>query len=115
MLTQLSPSLPSQDFALRAQIAAELALRAQNPNKALTELDRIPQPLPRENAADILGLRARAQFALNRPAAGVTTALERERLLTSQQEIRANQRLIWEGLQKSAAGNADFTPPPGAS
>lgn len=114
-LTQLSPALPSQDFALRAQIAAELALRGQNPNKALVELDRIPQPLPRESAADILGLRARAQFALNRPAAGVTTALERERMLTSQQDIRANQRLIWEGLQKSAAGNADFTPQPGSS
>lgn len=114
-LSQVSPSLPSQDFAQRALITAELALRAQNPNKALTELDRIPQPLPRESMADILALRARAQFALNRPSAGVTAALERERMLTTQQEIRANQRLIWEGLQKSAAGNADFTPQPGSS
>lgn len=114
-LTQISPALPSQDFAQRALIVAELALRAQNPNKALVELDRVPQPLPRESAADILALRARAQFALNRPAAGVTTALERERMLTTQQDIRANQRLIWEGLQKSAAGNADFTPQPGSS
>lgn len=114
-LTKLSPSLPAQDFASRAQITAELALLARNPAKALTELDRIPQPLPRENAADILALRARAQFALNRPAAGVTTALERERLLTNPQEIRANQRLIWEGLQQSAAGNADFKTQPGSS
>lgn len=114
-LNQLSPSLPSQDFATRTQIAAELALQSRNPTKALTELERIPQPLPRENAPDILALRARAQFALNRPAAAVTTALERERLLNSPQEIRANQRLIWEGLQQSAAGNADFKPQPGSN
>lgn len=115
MLAQISPSLPSQDFAARAQIAAELALRAQQPDKALAELDRIPQPLPPDLAADILASRARAQFALNRPAAGVITALDRTRLLTSKDSLRANQRLIWEGLQKSAAGNANFTAPPGAS
>lgn len=114
-LTQVSPALPSQDFALRAQIAAELALRSQNPARALAELDRIPQSVPRENTADILALRARAQFALNRPAAAVTTALERERWLATRQDIRANQRLIWEGLQKSASGNADFTPQSGTS
>jgi len=114
-LSQLSPTLPTQDFALRAQVVAELALRAQNPTKALAELDRIPQPLSRDNATDILSVRARAQFALNRPAAAVATALERERMLTSQQDIRANQRLIWQGLQQSASGNADFTAPPGSS
>ena len=115
ILTQLSPSLPSQDFAIRAQIAAELALRAQQPEKALAELDRIPQPLPPDAAADILASRARAQFALKKPAAGVTTALDRARLLNSKDDLRDNQRLIWEGLQKSAAANADFTAPPGAS
>ncbi|HEY4369707.1 MAG TPA: penicillin-binding protein activator [Steroidobacteraceae bacterium] len=115
LLTQVSATLPSQDFAIRAQVAAELALRAQQPGKALAELDRIPQPLPQDAAADILATRARAQFALNRPAAGITTALDRARLLTSKDELRANSRLIWEGLQKSAAGNADFTPQPGTT
>lgn len=114
-LAKLSPSLPSQDAATRSQVAAELALISKNPAKALAELERIPQPYPRENAPDILALRARAQFALNRPAAGVMTALDRERLLTTPQQIRANQRLIWDGLQLSAAGNADFRPPAGSS
>lgn len=114
-LAKLSPQLPTQDFAVRAQIAAELALLSRNPSKALAELDRIQQPLPRESAPDILALRAKAQFALNKPAAGVTTALERERLLTNPQDIRANQRLIWEGLRQSAAGNADFKAQPGSS
>ena len=115
MLKQVSTTLPTADFALRAAVAAEIALQSRQPERALAELDRIPQPLPREYASEILALRARALFGVNRPAAGVATALERERALDSQEEVRANQRLIWQGLQQSAAGNADFTAPPGAS
>ena len=115
LLKQVSTTLPGADFALRAAVAAEINLQQQHPEKALAELDRIPQPLPREDASELLALRARALFALNRPAAGITTALERERSLNGQDEVRANQRLIWQGLQQSAAGNADFSAPPGAS
>lgn len=115
LLNQVSSSLPRADFALRALVSAELALRGARGDKALAELDRIPQPISREAMPDILELRARALFALNRPAAAVGAALERERSLSNQEEVRANQRLIWQGLQKSAASNADFTPPPGAS
>lgn len=115
LLKQVSTTLPSADFALRAAVAAEIDLKQQKPDRALAELDRIPQPLPREDVSDLLALRARALFALNRPAAGVTTALERERGLNGQDEVRANRRLIWQGLQQSAAGNADFSAPPGSS
>jgi outer membrane PBP1 activator LpoA protein len=115
LLGQVSSSLPRADFSLRALVAAELALRGGRADKALAELDRIPQPIPREAMPDVLDLRARALFALNRPAAAVSAALERERSLSSQEEIRANQRMIWQGLQKSAASNADFTAPAGAS
>ncbi len=115
LLNQVSASLPRADFALRALVAAELALRAGRGDKALAEIDRIPQPIPRESMPDVLELRARALFALNRPAAAVSAALERERLLGSQEEVRANQRMIWQGLQKSAASNADFTAPAGSS
>lgn len=114
VLSQVSASLPGADFTVRAQVVAEIALLGNRPEKALAELDRVPQPLPRDAAADVLALRARALFAMNRPAAGVTTALERERTLASPDAIRANQRLIWTGLQQSAASNADFTAPPGA-
>lgn len=115
LLKQVGTTLPSADFALRAAVAAEIDLKQQKPDRALTELDSIPQPLPREDVSDLLALRARALFALNRPAAGVTTALERERGLNGQDEVRANRRLIWQGLQQSASGNADFSAPPGAS
>ena len=115
LLKGVSTTLPTADFALRAQVVAEIALESDRADRALAELDRIPQPLPREAAADILALRARALFALNRPAAGVSTALDRERALSNEDAVRANRRLIWNGLQQSAASNADFTPPPGAS
>lgn len=115
LLTQVSPSLPRADFGLRALVSAELALRGGRADKALAELDRIPQPIPRDSMPAILELRARSLFALNRPAAAVAAALERERSLSNQDEVRANQRMIWQGLQKSAANNADFTAPPGAS
>lgn len=115
LLTQAGTSLPTADFALRAQVAAELALRANRPSDALNELNRIPQPLPRESLADILSLRARALFALGRPAAGIMAALDRESALRSQEEVRENRRMIWEGLQRSASMNADFSVPPGAS
>lgn len=114
LLAQVSTSLPSRDFTMRAQIAAELALQARRPAEALAELGRIPLPLPRESADDILALRVRALFADNRPVAGVQAALERERGILSEAQVHANRRLIWQGLQQSAAGNADFTPPSGA-
>ncbi len=115
LLKQVGTTLPTADFTLRAAVAAEINLQQQKPERALAELDRIPQPLPREDAAELLALRARALFASNRPAAGITTALERERGLSGQDEVRANRKLIWQGLQQSAAGNADFSAPPGAS
>src|SRR5262249_27232054 len=72
LLKQVGTTLPSADFALRAAVAAEIDLKQQKPDRALSELDAIPQPLPREDVSDLLALRARALFALNRPAAGVT-------------------------------------------
>lgn len=115
VLEQVSTRLPSGDFALRATIVAELELRAQRPERALVELARIPQPVPQALLSEVLAVRARALFAASRPAAGIMAALDRERLLTTREEQRANQRLIWEGLQRSAAANADFTPPAGAT
>lgn len=115
LLGQVSTSLPSADFALRAQVAAELALAANRPEAALAELNRIPQPVPRDSLTDVLALRARALFALNRPAAAIHTALDREAALRTQEDIRDNRRLIWEGLQRSAANNADFSVPPGST
>lgn len=115
LLQSVNASLPRNDFALRALVAGELALRAGQPKRALSELGRIPEPLPTDVQSDVLSLRARALFADLRPADAVGAALERGKLLATRDDQRANQRLIWEGLKTSAAGNADFTAPAGAS
>ena len=115
LVKRVSSALPSADCTLRAQVVAQIALAENRPEDALAELNRIPQPVARDALADVLALRARALFATNRPAAGVIVALDRERALTTREEMRENQRLIWEGLQRSAAGAADFRAPPNAS
>lgn len=114
-LEQVRSALPTRDASVRALVNADLALRAQRPERALAELNQLPQPIPQELTGETLALRSKALFALNRPAAGIMAALDRERTLTSQQDQRANQRLIWEGLQRSANTNADFSSPAGAN
>jgi outer membrane PBP1 activator LpoA protein len=115
ILKQVNPQLPTRDAVDRALVSGDLQLRAGRADRALSELNQIPQPLPQDALSEILSLRSRALFAANRPAAGVMTALDRERTLSSQQDQRANQRMIWEGLQRAASANADFTAPAGSN
>ena len=115
LLKQTGTTLPGADMTLRSLVAAELALTSNRPDAALTELNRIPQPIARDWLPDVLELRARAQFGSNRPASAILTALDREAALRSQDDIRDNRRMIWEGLQRSAASNADFTVPAGST
>ena len=114
-LAQVSPTLPTVDYALRAEVAAELALREQKPERALAELDRIPQPPPQEHIGEIQRLRALALFQMNRPAAAIAIAMEREQGLSDPKAIQDNRRMIWQGLQRSAAAGADIAVPPGAN
>lgn len=114
LLNQAGPQSATEDLSLRAIVVASIALLNAQPNAALTELNRISQPLPRDSAGEILELKARAQFALRQPAQAIGTALERERLSSDAQAIRDNRRLIWQGLRQDAVAGADFAPPQGA-
>jgi outer membrane PBP1 activator LpoA protein len=115
LLRQIGNGLPASDANLQRLATAEAALLNRRPERALVELDRIPQPYPRELAPDVLEVRARAQFAYGRPTGGVTTALDRERLLTDTEEIARNRKMIWDGIQLSAAAGVDMQVPSGAS
>jgi outer membrane PBP1 activator LpoA protein len=114
LLGEVTGSLPSADYSLRARVVARLALDGSQPDRALAELDRIPKPVPQEDAAEILALRAEAQFALARATDGIRTLEQREKLLTGREEIEANRVLLWQGLKSSAAAGADFHVPVGA-
>jgi outer membrane PBP1 activator LpoA protein len=115
LLNQAGPQSAAEDVSLRAIVVASIALLNAQPNVALSELSRIPQPLPRDSAGEVLELKTRAQFALRQPAQAIGTALDRERLSSDVQAVRENRRLIWQGLRQDAAAGADFTPPPGAN
>ncbi len=115
LLKEVGAELPASDSALRSLALAEAALLNRRPERALIELDRIPQPYPRELAPDVLELRARAQFAYGRPTGGVSTALDRERLLSDSADIARNRKMIWDGIQRNAAAGIDMQVPSGAS
>lgn len=112
MLTAAGTSPAAEDAALRSQVVAELALRNRRPQDALAELDRITTSQSGGSAAKVLELRSRALFDLNQAPAAVAVAIERESLLAAPEELRANRRLIWEGLQRTAATEAPANAPP---
>lgn len=115
LLRQVDDNIPASDYTLRSLIAARAALLGRHPDRAIAELDRIPQPLPREEAPAALELRTQALFAYGRPAGAVITALDREQLLTDANEVMRNRRMIWDGIQRSAAVGANLQVPAGAS
>lgn len=115
LLSLLSKNLSAGDAAQRAIIGAAQALRINQPERALSQLDQIPLPLPTAQAAEILAVRVQALFALGRTAPAVNTAVERERELKSEAEINRNRQLIWDGLKQASNAGRDLTPPAGAN
>jgi outer membrane PBP1 activator LpoA protein len=115
LMDEIGSRVAPTDAAMRAEVAATLALRAGKPDSALAELARLTPPYPADSAAALLGLQARAAFALNRSVPAVSAALDRSRYLDTPEAQRENVALIWTGLRRAAAAGADFTIPPQSS
>jgi uncharacterized protein len=115
LLAEIGDQLPRADLVSRHIMAADLALQTQQPALALDELDHIPPPLPHEHASEILELRAKALFAYGRPLGAVMAANDREQLLSNAKDIEQNRRMIWDGVEQSAAKGINMTPPPGTN
>jgi len=111
----IDQSLPASDRILRQLVGARIALAQRQPERALSDLDRIPAPYPREYAADILEVRALALFDYGRPAGAVITAIDREQMLNDAVEVERNRRMIWDGIERSAANGINMQAPPGAN
>lgn len=75
---------------------AEVAL--ERPDSALAMLTGLQPPFTIEQSRDIAEVRALALFDLGRLAEAVRTLVDREIWFSTADEIRANQRLIWDGL-----------------
>lgn len=102
------PASPA-DSAERTRLEAEIALAHGQAERALALLKPLAEPLP----AAALETRARAQFALRRPADGVRSLLARERLLDAR-SLAASQRLIFTSVVEAGQRGADLKPPKGA-
>lgn len=111
LLDTSSKALSGNDAALRAAISASLALRGNQPERALTALDQVVLPLPDDLSAEILKLRTQALFATGRVVPAINAATERERVLKSGVELQQNRQMIWNGLKQAAASERDLTPP----
>ena len=99
----IDQSLPGPDRVLRQLVGARIALLQRQPERALADLDRIPAPYPRDQAVEILELRTLALFDYGRPAGAVITAIDREQMLSDAVEVERNRRMIWDGIERSAA------------
>lgn len=93
---------------LRARV--EIALG--QPDAALARLAELRPPFSLDLSRDIAEVRGRALFALGRLADAVRTLVEREIWLDSAEAIRANQRLIWDGLAAAPAAEPEPTGDP---
>jgi outer membrane PBP1 activator LpoA protein len=100
------------DAVLLARVQAELALAQDRPEAALEALGRLPEPWPALLAAELLRLRAQAEFTAGRLMDGLRTTEARVQLLGTADERRAARTQLVDALLASpdAAVPADATP-----
>ena len=111
MLERVGP-VRGDDAVLLARVQAELALAQDRPETALAALARLPEPWPAPLAAELLRLRAQAEFAAGHVLDGLRTTEARVQLLGTADERRAARAPLVDALLASpdAAVPADATP-----
>lgn len=106
MLTKAAGRARGDDAVLLARIEAEIALARNDPARALAALRTLPEPLPAPMAADLLALRAQAEFAAGHPLEGVRALEERRRVVGTADARAANDRLLADALTQYPAAVA---------
>jgi outer membrane PBP1 activator LpoA protein len=92
-------------------LAARVELERDAPQRALDRVLKLARPQPAAVEADALDVEGRARFALGDGGGAVAALVARERGLRDATAIQANQRVIWEGLQRPGLS---LRPPAGA-
>lgn len=96
----------------RALTSADVALAANQPERALTSLRVLGDQPPAGTEAEVLLAKGRAQLALGRALEGVRTLTLRERYLPPAQ-VDDSRRLLWDLLRGAAARGANLSAPHG--
>jgi outer membrane PBP1 activator LpoA protein len=112
ILQQAGDDIATENIEVWAEVEAEIRLARNEPGAALSALNRVSSTDRQSAASRILLLRSEALFQLGRAEGAVATLLARESVLTRSEDIAANRRLIWSGMQ--TAGDA-IPPDPKAS
>lgn len=115
ILQQAGDEVADENIEVWAEVVAEIRLARNEPAAALNALNKVSSTDRQSAASRILLLRSEALFQLGRAEPAVATLLVRESVLTEPQELAANNRLIWSGMQNAGqsipadpkAGNGD--------
>jgi len=113
MIGYATPVERADDVVLLARVTAEVAIARGRPTAALDALRTVPEPWPAPLAGELLGLRARAEFAAGRTLDGIRTIEARSRLLGGGDERRENYSRLVDALVANPAATA--TVPVGAT
>jgi hypothetical protein len=106
LIGRATPVERADDAVLLARVSAEIALARGQPAAAIDALQRVPEPWPAPLAAELLALRAQAEFAAGRTLDGIRTIEARARVLSGPDERRENYSRIVAALTASPAVTA---------
>lgn len=115
ILDRLATARMSISLQARRQVLhTHMALLQGNPNRALALLSPLAslQSLGPALLAEMLGLKAKADVALDQRVEAVKTLTQREQYVSSRQEILRNQQEIWsilEGSNRTELLSAKYT------
>lgn len=112
-LSKIEGPLSEANTLRWAPLAAELAVRQEQPEKALSHLAKLPDPIPDTLMPRVLALRGEALFQINKPVEAVQTLLARAKWLATEEEIRGNQRLLWNRMREASLAGQSLAAPPG--
>ncbi len=99
LAAQAAPRARGDDAVLLARVRAEIALARDDHEGALAALAALREPWPAPLAAELLHLRARAQFGAGRTLDGIRTLEERALILGAADAREDNYRLLVDALR----------------
>jgi len=110
MLAEVDDKARGDDAVLLARVRAEVELARGRPAAALDALRAVPEPWPAPLAAELLALRAQAEFGSGRTLDGIRTMEERARVLGSADERHANYAMLLDALRANPTALASIPP-----
>jgi len=114
VLAALPQDLAPDQSRTRTLLLAEVAIAANQPDRALQLLADLPAATTPQATAKVLEVQGRAQFAKGNAVEGTRAYLARERWLSGADAINANRAALSQQLRAAAGRGVNLKAPPGA-